>query len=54
MKKNDLYIIGNKLGLNKDDIDNLLTCKYNEQIYFGGGPIYGPGALYGTISPFDF
>ena len=54
MSKKDIYVIGNKLGLDKNDIDNLLASKYNEQIYFGGGPPYSPGFLYGTISPYDF
>ena len=56
MEKEDLYKSGRKLGLNLDDIDNLL--KY-DIVTNGSGP--GPcppgypcGGLYGTVSIYDF
>ena len=56
MEKEDFYKSGIKLGLNLDDIDNLL--KY-DMVTSGSGP--GPcppgyicGTLYGTVSIYDF
>ena len=60
MSKEDLYILGKKLGLNKNDIQFLLNYKSdsNKQAYLSNGPGgggYSPnGFLYGSISPYDF
>jgi hypothetical protein len=58
MEKEDLYKSGRKLGLNLDDIDNVL--KY-DIVTSGSGPGSGPcppgypcGSLYGTVSIDDF
>jgi hypothetical protein len=56
MSRKDLYILGEKLGLNKDDIENILTYELvlDAQANLSCGPHYSGGALYGTISPYDF
>ena len=57
MNKIDLYKSGRKLGLNLDDIDNVLNYEVvsNEQSYLSCGPgWYLPGTLYGTVSISDF
>lgn len=51
---NKIYDIGQKIGLNKRDIDNILNQPKNEQTSLeAGGPIY-PCTEYGTISIRDF
>jgi hypothetical protein len=56
MQKEDLYKLGERIGLNSDDIDNLLNYEIvnEEQVYLSCGPNYSPGFLYGTISTYDF
>ena len=57
LKKNrvnnwNLYDIGQKLGLDKKDIYNVITNRIsgNEQISYTAGPIDYCGAMYGSIS----
>ena len=56
MERKDLYKLGEKLGLNLDDIDNVL--KYDMATYRSGpGPCppgYICGTLYGAVSIYDF
>jgi len=57
MEKKDLYIFGKKLGLNLDDINNVLNYELvnNEQANLSCGPgMYWPGTLYGTVSIHNF
>ena len=53
MEIENLYKIGEKLGLNKKDFDNILknTNNNEEQFFFSiGPPWYHNGTMYGTIS----
>ena len=57
MLKEDLYKLGRKLGLNKNDIELVFNYKSvsDEQTYLSCGPGgYSGGFLYGTISIYDF
>ena len=57
MEKKDIYIVGKKLGLNLDDINNVLNYELvnNEQANLSCGPNwYWPGTLYGTVSIHNF
>lgn len=57
MQKEDIYRLGNRVGLNKDDIDVVLNYELvsDEQAYLSCGPgWYFPGTLYGTVSTYDF
>ena len=56
MEKKDLYRFGKKLGLDLDDINNLL--KY-DMVTDRSGPIpcppgYPCGGMYGTVSIYNF
>ena len=51
-----IYKLGNKLGLNKNEI-NIMVDKQDfiqEQTSFSFGPSWYPGNRYGTISIHDF
>ena len=53
---NDFYQLGNKLGLSKKDLKNVLenpNSRTEQPAFFIGGPDY-PGTYYGTISINDF
>jgi hypothetical protein len=56
MEKKDLYKFGKKLGLNLDDINNLL--KYDIVTNRSGPnpcpPGYPCGSMYGTVSIYNF
>ena len=57
MEKKDLYKFGKKLGLNLDDIDDLL--KYDMVTDRSGPgqpcpPGYPCGGMYGTVSIYNF
>lgn len=57
MVKDNLYKIGKDLGLNKNDIDNTLKCRFinDETTSLSVGPgDYDWGTLYGTVSIYDF
>jgi hypothetical protein len=47
-----IYDVGQKIGLNKKDINNMLnnTQSINEQTSLAAGPPAYPCTLYGTIS----
>ena len=57
-RKNKIYELGKTLGLDKKDIDNVLSPK---EIYKAGTiygtvspkEIYKAGTIYGTVSPKD-
>ena len=50
----EIYKLGNKLGLNKIDIDIVLVNSNNEQTSFSIGPGWYPGGRYGAISIKEF
>lgn len=52
--KTEIYGLGNKLGLNNTDIENILVNSNPEQVSFSAGPCWYPGGRYGTISIKDF
>jgi len=54
--KENLYKLGEKLGLAKKDFDDILknTDSRKEQSSFSVGPPWYPGTKYGTISINDF
>ena len=56
MEKENLYKLGEKLGLSKKDFDDILKNSNNrkEQLSFQIGPPWYPGTKYGTISINDF
>ena len=57
MSKVNLYLLGERLGLNKNDIDNTLKDETSsvKQASFSFGPgDYNWGTLYGTVSINDF
>jgi len=52
--KSDVYKIGKTLGLNKKDIDNVLSAKQTQTGDTAGIPssdLYKSGSDYGTVSP---
>jgi len=57
MKNEKIYTLGKKLGLNKQDIENVLKCGISSCL-FAAIPmisdIYKHGSYYGTISIYDF
>ena len=54
--KYKIYELGNKLGLNKDDLDFVLKDfnAVSGQVSLSIGPPWYPGGRYGTISIKDF
>jgi hypothetical protein len=56
ISKENLYKIGNKLGLLKKDVKDILNSNGNgrERAYFSMGPSWYPGTKYGTISIKEF
>ena len=57
MYRKNLYKLGEKLGLTKNDIDDALKSRTagdkQASLSFGPGP-YNWGSLYGTVSINDF
>jgi hypothetical protein len=56
MSKENLYKLGRKVGLNKNDIDKLLKHRFitNEHASLSYPDSYKDGTWYGTISIKDF
>ena len=52
----NIYILGKELGLNKQDIDNIISNpdKNLENVNFSNGPPWYPGGKYGVISINEF
>jgi len=54
--KNDIYKVGKSLGLNKKDIDNILSASPKQTGDKADAPavdLYKSGGKYGTVSPQD-
>ena len=54
MFKKDIYKIGRKLGLNKNDIDIVTNTPQTISSYTPTADIYKNGTDYGTVSLKDF
>ena len=52
----EVYKLGNKLGLNKNDVDFALENPHAEieKTYSSTGPTWYPGGRYGSISITEF
>lgn len=53
---NEIYELGQTIGIDKREIDSILTSNPQtlEQPNFSTGPKMYESALYGSISPLDF
>jgi hypothetical protein len=49
-KKNNIYLLGKKLGLKYNEIDEIITNTKFEQVNISSGPNWYPGTHYGTLS----
>jgi len=57
MKKDEIYRIGKKIGLEEKEIDSVISKKLSEEeseVKNGNVKIYKAGVKYGTISIFNF